>query len=145
MLNSILDSIISLMFVFIHVFIDHHATAHMIMVHVRVVLVVCKQCLHSLLHARGVRIMLEKVADSARKAEIGRTIRTLWRAIPRILLHFFIHIPNMQETYQKKYRNLPIFLPGLSTYMYAYSTHTCSNLHLRSTIRYRTRYTCTCT
>ena len=55
--------------------------------------------------------------DSARKggrfcsksSEIGRTIQTLWRAIPRILLHFFIHIPNMHETYQKKYRILPIF------------------------------------
>ena len=65
------------------------------------------------------RIMLEKVADSARKAVkylIGRTIQTLWRAIPRILLHFFIHIPNMHETYQEKYRILPIFLPALSAY-----------------------------
>ena len=57
---------------------------------------------------------LEKVADSARKAVklIGRTIQTLWRAIPRILLHFFIHKPNMHETYQKKYRILPIFSAG---------------------------------
>ena len=45
---------------------------------------------------------------------MGRTIQTLWRAIPRILLHFFIHIPNMHGTYQKKYRILPIFLPAES-------------------------------
>ena len=45
----------------------------------------------------------------SKSSEIGRTIQTLWRAIPRILLHFFIHIPNMHETYQKKYRILPIF------------------------------------
>ena len=63
--------------------------------------------------------MLEKVADSAFFCtEIGRTIQTLWRAIPRILLHFFIHIPNMHETYQKKYRILPIFLPALSAKAY---------------------------
>ena len=69
------------------------------------------------LQARGVRIL-----DSARKggrfclksSEIGTTIQTLWRAIPRILLHFFIHIPNMHGTYQKKYRILPIFLPASS-------------------------------
>ena len=47
--------------------------------------------------------------------EIGRTIQTLWRNIPRILLHFYIHIPNMHETYQKKHRILPVFLPVLST------------------------------
>ena len=62
------------------------------------------------------------MADNARKggrfcsknSEIGRTIQTLWRAIPGILFHFFIHIPNMHETHQKKYRILPIFLPALS-------------------------------
>ena len=43
---------------------------------------------------------------------IGRTIQTA--EIPRILLHFFLHMPNMHETYQKKYRILPIFLPAES-------------------------------
>ena len=65
--------------------------------------------------------MLEKVADSARKAvklaELYNLVH-IWRAIPRILLHFFIHIPNMHETYQKKYRILPIFLPTLSAKAY---------------------------
>ena len=68
----------------------------------------------------------QALADNARKggrfcsksSEIGRTIQTLWRAIPRILLHLFIHIPNMHETYQKKYRILPIFLPALSAKAY---------------------------
>ena len=63
------------------------------------------------------RIMLKKGGRFCSKSsEIGRTIQTLWRAIPRILLHFFIHIQNMHETYQKKYRILPIFLPALSAY-----------------------------
>ena len=65
-----------------------------------------------------------ELADNARKggrfcsksSEISRTIRISWWAIPRILLHFFIHILNMHETYQKKYRILPIFLPALSAY-----------------------------
>ena len=57
-------------------------------------------------------------AFCSKSSEIGRTIQTLWRAFPRILLHFFIHIPNMHETYQKKYRILPTFLPPLSAYAY---------------------------
>ena len=60
--------------------------------------------------------MLEKVADSAGKAvklaEPYKPYLGGGGAIPRILLHFFIHIPNMHETYQKKYRILPIFLPA---------------------------------
>ena len=67
---------------------------------------------------RGVRIMLEKVADSARKQWKWQNYTNLMAAIPRILLHFFIHIPNMHETYPKKYRILPIFLPALSAYAY---------------------------
>ena len=64
---------------------------------------------------RHCRIMLEKVADSARKAmKLAEPYKPYGGAIPRILLHFFIHIPNMHETYQKKYRILPIFLPALS-------------------------------
>ena len=50
----------------------------------------------------------------SKSSEIGRTIQTLWRAIPRILLHFFIHIPNMHKTYQKKCRILPVFLSAES-------------------------------
>ena len=72
------------------------------------------------------RILLEKVADSARKggrfcskgSEICRTIQTLCRAIPRILLHYFMHIPNKHEIYQIKYRILPIFLPAESAGLY---------------------------
>ena len=53
---------------------------------------------------RDRRILLEKVADFARKAvKLAEPYKTLWRAIPRILLHFSIHIPNMHETYQEKY------------------------------------------
>ena len=45
--------------------------------------------------------MLEKVADSARKAVKLAEPYKPYRAIPRILLHFFIHIPNTHETHQK--------------------------------------------
>ena len=59
--------------------------------------------------------MLEKVADSALFApKLAEPYKPYGGQFLEFCSIFFIHIPNMHETYQKKYRILPIFLPALS-------------------------------
>ena len=63
------------------------------------------------------RIMLEKVADSARKAvklaEPDKPYGGQFLEFCSISSSTMDHIPNMHETYQKKYRSLPIFSAGI--------------------------------
>ena len=71
--------------------------------------------IHMQLQFRDRRILLEKVADSARKAvKMGEPYKPYGGQFLEFCSIFFIHIPNMHETYQKKYRILPIFLPAES-------------------------------
>ena len=64
--------------------------------------------------------MLEKVAESAGKAlklaEPYKPYGGQFLEFCSIIFFIHIHVPNMHETYKKKYRILPIFLPALSAY-----------------------------